>query len=420
MSVPPTGPSAPVDTTTNVYQGNNISLSALYMKVLGERARILDGQVRDHAGNIDKTNKEISKANKLSIDATGGGNSDRIAPLSLNTYQNTDNPEFTKKTLKNGDTFIDFGDGYGVVIENGDTKNRSWKIVQYDPDSVKAGEDPTFTKETRVWGDPHVDENTDGTTDWDFNQQSTFVLGNGVTITVETQDFGNGTTVSNNLYIARGNNQAVVTGLADNNQANGGDNDQIRVSKDGSLFNENIHNDGHMFVAKDGDVNDWTKLDGADIAQHEKVSQENVNREYQVLPATDYNQKLLEKAGIDTDKYVKGGVIIIPNEDMAEINKTLKSLYAVPADEGTVDLLKTIGIDVDDLRVGDMLVFSKSELEATLKGLDSYIESLTSSSQMEIIDLQATMDKYNQTYNLLTGLLGKDAKVNEGITGNIR
>ncbi|HEV2801902.1 MAG TPA: DUF1521 domain-containing protein [Pyrinomonadaceae bacterium] len=65
-------------------------------------------------------------------------------------------------------------------------------------------------KETRVWGDPHVDEGDGGT--WDFKRNSTFVLGDGTRINVTTVPYGD-MTVTGSLEIISGNDRVLVSDI---------------------------------------------------------------------------------------------------------------------------------------------------------------------------------------------------------------
>ncbi|RKH19337.1 DUF1521 domain-containing protein [Corallococcus praedator] len=66
-------------------------------------------------------------------------------------------------------------------------------------------------KETRVWGDPHVDEGDGGK--WDFKNDTTFVLGDGTRINVNTVPYGNGMTVTGSLDIIMGDDHVSVKDL---------------------------------------------------------------------------------------------------------------------------------------------------------------------------------------------------------------
>jgi len=95
-------------------------------------------------------------------------------------------------------------DSSGVITTPGGykieaTSQFEWKIT--GPDG----------KNTRVWGDPHVDEGDGGK--WDFKRDSTFVLGDGTRINCTTAPYGNGMTVSAKLEIISGNDRVQVTDI---------------------------------------------------------------------------------------------------------------------------------------------------------------------------------------------------------------
>lgn len=66
-------------------------------------------------------------------------------------------------------------------------------------------------KETRVWGDPHVDESDGGK--WDFKEDSTFVLPDGTQINVNTVPLENGMTVTQSIEVVNGDERVEVTGI---------------------------------------------------------------------------------------------------------------------------------------------------------------------------------------------------------------
>jgi len=97
---------------------------------------------------------------------------------------------------------VPLGNGYTLHLEN---KDNAWSITDAEGNTV------------RVWGDPHVDENADGSDDWDFTGTTTFMLDDGTKITVGTRDVGEGRSVTETLTITNGDRAIVVTGIADNN-----------------------------------------------------------------------------------------------------------------------------------------------------------------------------------------------------------
>lgn len=116
--------------------------------------------------------------------------------------------------------------GYTIHAEG---KQEAWKITA--PDG----------KETRIWGDPHVDVN--GKRAFDFKDQSTFVLPDGTKITAHTKARGNdpnAPTFTDRIDIMNGNQRATIDGIMDNKpQSTGVKNDRWEVDaqvKDGSYF----------------------------------------------------------------------------------------------------------------------------------------------------------------------------------------
>ena len=98
--------------------------------------------------------------------------------------------------------------GYTIVPEG---KSAAWKI--FGP-----GQKATDTANTRVWGDPHVNEK-DGTR-WDFTKNSDFVLPDGTRINCQTTS-EKGRSVSQGLTIANGADKVNITGLNGSKPATG-------------------------------------------------------------------------------------------------------------------------------------------------------------------------------------------------------
>lgn len=93
--------------------------------------------------------------------------------------------------------------GYTIVPEG---KDAAWSI--FAPNQ-KMGEKP----QTRVWGDPHVDEK-DGTR-WDFTKSSNFRLPDGTMIDVKTTS-ETGQSVTAGLNIVNGADRASISGINEN------------------------------------------------------------------------------------------------------------------------------------------------------------------------------------------------------------
>lgn len=63
---------------------------------------------------------------------------------------------------------------------------------------------------------------------------------------------------------------------------------------------------------------------------------------------------------------------------------------------------------------------SKEEIGIVVKAINGKIESLASSTQLDIIQLQSSMTKYNQVFDMLSNILSKLAQSQQTIIGNIR
>jgi len=97
---------------------------------------------------------------------------------------------------------IDLGEGYKLHLNE---NNSEVDII-----------DQNTGHTTQIWGDPHV--NVDGQHKFDFAGTTTFQLGNGTKITINTQQWaGNPNAyVANQLVITKGNQAIVVDGLSQN------------------------------------------------------------------------------------------------------------------------------------------------------------------------------------------------------------
>ncbi|OJT17493.1 hypothetical protein BO221_46155 [Archangium sp. Cb G35] len=139
-------------------------------------------------------------------------------------------PSGSLKTDKNG--VITTPGGYKIEA----TSQFEWKIT--GPDG----------KNTRVWGDPHVDEGDGGK--WDFKRDSTFVLGDGTRINCTTAPYGNGMTVSAKLEIISGNDRVQVTDIDKGKGKTG------PVTQDGFAHANSFGNKDVFVMGKETD--DWS------------------------------------------------------------------------------------------------------------------------------------------------------------------
>lgn len=120
----------------------------------------------------------------------------QCAPVSAPDFADCCHPPGSLYTL--GDTIYTPG-GYRIEMLG----QYEWKIT--GPDG----------KWIRVHGDPHVDEgDRDGTCDWDFKRNTTFVLGDGTRVNVSTVPGGaEGMTVTSRIEVVSGFQSVNVEGI---------------------------------------------------------------------------------------------------------------------------------------------------------------------------------------------------------------
>lgn len=136
--------------------------------------------------------------------------------------------------------------------------------------------------------------------------------------------------------------------------------------------------------------------------------------------------RVLGERAEELDKNVREQArkIKLKNEQLKIANDMMQKARKARGEDGDTEMpddlkawmekngIKIVGEDGEDL--------SAEEWDLNISNIQSFIDNLTSTSQMDIINLQAMMDKHSQTFNLLTGFLSKSAKINESIISNIR
>ena len=64
--------------------------------------------------------------------------------------------------------------------------------------------------------------------------------------------------------------------------------------------------------------------------------------------------------------------------------------------------------------------YSKEEIALITTNIKNSVDSLTSTSQLDMTQLQSTMSKYNQTFEALSNFISKYFQSLQTITGNLR
>ena len=120
---------------------------------------------------------------------------------------------------------IDHRDGTGSIDIGTHTIRLNEKSSEWVVTDKQTG------KQTRIWGDPHVDYNNDGKTDLDFKGNLNLMLGN-TRIHIETVPYGkNGQTLSSRLTISDGRQALVVDGLSQKNKQGVDQDGKMRITR---------------------------------------------------------------------------------------------------------------------------------------------------------------------------------------------
>ncbi len=175
----------------------------------------------------------------------------------------------------NSDGSITTPGGYTIYNDG----NYQWRIK--DPSGL----------ETRIFGDPHVDENNDGSIDWHFDQDGTFVLPDGTKIFCDTFEQQKGITLSETLKIQYGDSLGTM------DVKNGG----AGTVGDGGLAYDSANGEGQIYVmGNDGKWYDGETLGklydaGGDFARD--VDAANLGKISELALVT--LQKSLTEAGLE-------------------------------------------------------------------------------------------------------------------------
>ncbi|MTI14102.1 DUF1521 domain-containing protein [Sansalvadorimonas verongulae] len=212
---------------------------------------------------------------------------------------------------------------------------------------------------TKIWGDPHVSESDrGGDMQWDFQQDATFMLDDGTKITVKTKDLGRSgqldkSVFADQLVITKGNQSVHVTDIAANNP-------QIGAPElNGGQLDADT-NDGYIFKMGD-QADDW-------LFEGEEITGEWKN--------------------------VTAGKSELVHEEIVEANQTIQQLLT-PEEHA---LLEELGITVYDASGSGML--TPEEITNLSNQIGSAKESLTSTSQLDMVMLQSLTNKHQQATSL--------------------
>ena len=241
---------------------------------------------------------------------------------------------------------IALDNGYKIEIPG---KNEKWSIVDAQGNR------------TDIWGDPHVSEgDRAGNKNWDFQQDASFLLDDGTKITVKTtsRNRTDKSVFSDELIITKANQSLHVTGIANNDPQIG------QPELNGGLLDQNT-NDGYIFKMGD-QVDDWVFNDKEISGKFHNVT-----------------------AGMDA----------IQHEEVMGADQTINELLT-PEEKA---LLDDLGLTVYDASGIGML--TPDEIGNLTEQIKNAKETLTSTSQLDMVQLQSLTGRYEQTNALASQVL---------------
>ncbi|CAK0759585.1 hypothetical protein CCP4SC76_3160002 [Gammaproteobacteria bacterium] len=220
-----------VASASGVSLEGNIDLQTAATLVYMERGTILDNRAREQMLRM--------KAQNNSLKTLG----DLMSQSSVNEFSAgaLDQANKLNASEKDGKVVVQIGDGYTLEVPKSNTA-QTWTLKDKGGNTV------------RIFGDPYVDESDEVRGqknqwnqgyDWEFKQQSTFVLKDGTKINVATTPFkGSGNfTVTSALTITRGDESVQITGI-DNNQV------KFSETQTGGRQLDASTNDGHIVYVR--------------------------------------------------------------------------------------------------------------------------------------------------------------------------
>jgi hypothetical protein len=331
-------------TASAVQSLDGATLMAEISTALMDRANLLTGDLREKIDKIKDNNERI----KQSLDS-------RLNVRDVSRESQgimVDDPTW----VVDGNKSIMLDNGYELTFSN---QSQEWRIKDDQGN------------QTRIWGDPHVDEDGAGGTDWDFKHDATFILKDGTKITVGTELSPNGkVSYSDSLTITKGNQQVLVTGIRDNNVNIGTVN--LNAIKDNT---DNNTVDGYVFYEGDNGANDWVNASGDEITTNQAMNG----------PGT------AEVAGAE--------------DSIPGVSQEL------------VDFMKANGI-VNEYTVDQKL--TPKEWENVVEKLDTFKEGLSQTGSLETIKMQQANNLLKQAFEQLSNMLSKENQSMGTFIGNMR
>ena len=256
----------------------------------------------------------------------------------------------------NGDVFIT-GDGQRI-----DVKGHDVRIYSKNADG-------TYKRETRIWGDPHVNEGGGGD-DWHFGDDSTFILPDGTKICLNTEETSPGVFVVKGVDIMSGEDHA-YTGLSPDGQTRPAGVDQGRLAWDEAHRDSHGSSGGVFAMQPNGQ---WAKYEDGVFRDVENES---------------WSGYLSSK-----DVTTHGGAIALNEQQQNAANQ----------------ILLTDAVNANATRAGAMetaqqhAAITKEDLETYIKNTEEKLNSTGDDAQLANVDLQNMLQKQQQTLQMMSNI----------------
>jgi len=257
--------------------------------------------------------------------------------------------------LQTNDGTVTTPGGYQIVNDG----DRQWRIIE--PNG----------KEHRIFGDPHVDEDNDGTTDWHFDRDSTFVLPDGTKISCDTEKTGTlgagDISVSDTVTVLFGDSMVTMDVTIAGNASHSW----------GAIAWDAEHDDGQVFVL--GDDHQWK--DGATLGDLYDAGGD-------LVADVDASAKgtISEAAAAVLAGGIAGGVEPF-------VGKQFDTMPQFDAE----------GRPLINVLTGESM-YSHEELVNYIKALEEKLSSVGDDSQLANLDLQNILQKQQQTLQMMSNV----------------
>jgi len=255
-----------------------------------------------------------------------------------------------------GDVFIT-GDGHRVDVKGSE-------VTIYSPKA-----DGTYKQETRIWGDPHVNEGGGGD-NWHFGDDSTFILPDGTKICLNTEETSPGVFVVKGVDIMSGEDHA-YTGLSPDGGTRSAGVDPDRLAWDEAHQDTRGSSGGVFAMQSNGQ---WAKYE---------------NGVFKDVDNESWSGYLSSK-----DVTTRGGAVTLNTQQQNAANQILLT-DAVNANTARADSMGA---------AQQFAAITKEDLETYIKNTEEQLNSVGDDAQLANVDLQNMLQKQQQTLQMMSNI----------------